>query len=63
MNKQPLLICAISFGLGIFFQDKFDFPFGGAAATLVLGIVGFLAGFFIRNFNFSCFKYSTFINL
>ena len=56
MNKQPLLICAISFGLGIFFQDKFDFPFGGAAATLVLGIVGFLAGFFIRNFFFDKLK-------
>ena len=56
MNKQPLLICAISFGLGIFFQDKFDFPFGGAAATLVLGIVGFLAGFFIRNFFFDRLK-------
>ena len=52
MNKQPLLICAISFGLGIFFQDKFDFPFWGAVAILVLGIVGFLAGFFIRNFFF-----------
>ena len=56
MNKQPLLICAISFGLGIFFQDKFDFPFWGAAATLVLGIVGFLAGFFIRNFFFDKLK-------
>ena len=56
MNKQPLLICAISFGLGIFFQDKFDFPFWGAAATLVLGIVGFLAGFFIRNFFFDRLK-------
>ena len=56
MNKQPLLICAISFGLGIFFQDKFDFPFWGAAATLVLGIVGFLAGFFIRNFFFEKLK-------
>ena len=56
MNKQPLLICTISFGLGIFFQDKFDFPFWGAAATLVLGIVGFLAGFFIRNFFFDRLK-------
>ena len=56
MNKQPLLICAISFGLGIFFQDKFDFPFWGAAATLGLGIVGFLAGFFIRNFFFDRLK-------
>ena len=56
MNKQPLLICAISFGLGIFFQDKFDFPFWGTAATLVLGIVGFLAGFFIRNFFFDKLK-------
>ena len=56
MNKQPLLICAISFGLGIFFQDKFDFPFGGAVATLALGIVGFLAGFFIRNFFFDRLK-------
>lgn len=56
MNKQPLLICAISFGLGVFFQDKFDFPFWGAAATLVLGIVGFLAGFFIRNFFFDRLK-------
>jgi len=56
MNKQPLLICAISFGLGIFFQDKFDFPFWGAVATLVLGIVGFLAGFFIRNFFFDRLK-------
>ncbi|MBB1575277.1 MAG: ComEC/Rec2 family competence protein [Flavobacteriaceae bacterium] len=56
MNKQPLLICAISFGLGIFFQDKFDFPFWGAATTLVLGIVGFLAGFFIRNFFFDRLK-------
>ena len=56
MNKQPLLICAISFGLGIFFQDKFDFPFWGAAAILVLGIVGFLAGFFIRNFFFNRLK-------
>ena len=56
MNKQPLLICAISFGLGIFFQDKFDFPFWGTAATLVLGIVGFLAGFFIRNFFFDRLK-------
>ena len=56
MNKQPLLICAISFGLGIFFQDKFDFPFWGAAATLVLGIVGFLAGSFIRNFFFDRLK-------
>ena len=56
MNKQPLLICAISFGLGIFFQDKFDFPFWGAAATLVLGIVGFLAGFFIRNLFFDKLK-------
>ena len=56
MNKQPLLICAISFGLGIFFQDKFDFPFWGAAAILVLGIVGFLAGFFIRNFFFDRLK-------
>ena len=56
MNKQPLLICTISFGLGIFFQDKFDFPFWGAAATLVLGIVGFLAGFFIRNFFFDKLK-------
>ena len=56
MNKQPLLICAISFGLGIFFQDKFDFPFWGAAAILILGIVGFLAGFFIRNFFFDRLK-------
>jgi len=56
MNKQPLLICAISFGFGIFFQDKFDFPFWGAAATLVLGTVGFLAGFFIRNFFFDKLK-------
>ena len=56
MNKQPLLICAISFGLGIFFQDKFDFPFWGAVAILVLGIVGFLAGFFIRNFFFDKLK-------
>ena len=56
MNKQPLLICAISFGLGIFFQDKFDFPFGGAVAILALGIVGFLAGFFIRNFFFDRLK-------
>lgn len=56
MNKQPLLICAISFGLGISFQDKFDFPFWGAAAILVLGIVGFLAGFFIRNFFFDRLK-------
>ena len=56
MNKQPLLICAISFGLGIFFQDKFDFPFWGTAAILVLGIVGFLAGFFIRNFFFDRLK-------
>ena len=56
MNKQPLLICTISFGLGIFFQDKFDFPFWGAAAILVLGIVGFLAGFFIRNFFFNRLK-------
>ena len=56
MNKQPLLICTISFGLGIFFQDKFDFPFWGTAATLVLGIVGFLAGFFIRNFFFDRLK-------
>ena len=56
MNKQPLLIFVISFGLGIFFQDKFDFPFWGAAATLVLGIVGFLAGFFIRNFFFDRLK-------
>ena len=56
MNKQPLLICAISFGLGIFFQDKFDFPFWGAVATLALGIVGFLAGFFIRNFFFDRLK-------
>jgi ComEC/Rec2-like protein len=56
MNKQPLLICAISFGLGIFFQDKFDFPFWGAVATLVLGIVGFLTGFFIRNFFFDRLK-------
>ena len=56
MNKQPLLICAISFGLGIFFQDKFDFPFWGAVAILVLGIVGFLAGFFIRNFFFDRLK-------
>ena len=56
MNKQPLLICAISFGLGIFFQDKFDFPFWGAATILVLGIVGFLAGFFIRNFFFDRLK-------
>ena len=56
MNKQPLLICAISFGLGIFFQDKFDFPFWGVAAILVLGIVGFLAGFFIRNFFFDRLK-------
>ena len=56
MNKQPLLICAISFGLGIFFQDKFDFPFWGAVAILVLGIVGFLAVFFIRNFFFDRLK-------
>ena len=56
MNKQPLLICTISFGLGIFFQDKFDFPFWGAIAILVLGIVGFLAGFFIRNFFFDRLK-------
>ena len=56
MNKQPLLICAISFGLGIFFQDKFDFPFWGAIAILVLGIVGLLAGFFIRNFFFDRLK-------
>ena len=56
MNKQPLLICVISFGLGIFFQDKFDFPFWGTAAILVLGIVGFLAGFFIRNFFFDKLK-------
>ena len=56
MNKQPLLICAISFGLGIFFQDKFDFPFWGVAAILVLGIVGFLAGFFIQNFFFDRLK-------
>ena len=56
MNKQPLLICAISFGLGIFFQDKFDFPFWGAVAILVLGIVGFLAGFFTRNFFFDRLK-------
>ena len=56
MNKQPLLICAISFGLGIFFQDKFDFPFWGTAAILVLGIVGFLAGIFIRNFFFDRLK-------
>ena len=56
MNKQPLLICAISFGLGIFFQDKFDFPFWGTAAILVLGIVGFLAGFFIRTFFFDRLK-------
>ena len=56
MKKQPLLICAISFGLGIFFQDKFDFPFWGTAAILVLGIVGFLAGFFIRNFFFDRLK-------
>ena len=56
MNKQPLLICTISFGLGIFFQDKFDFPFWGVAAILVLGIVGFLAGFFIRNFFFDRLK-------
>jgi len=56
MNKQPLLICAISFGLGIFFQDKFDFPFWRAIAILVLGIVGFLAGFFIRNFFFDRLK-------
>ena len=56
MNKQPLLICTISFGLGVFFQDKFDFPFGGAVATLALGIVGFLAGFFIRNFFFDRLK-------
>ena len=56
MNKQPLLICAISFGLGIFFQDKFDFPFWGAVAILVLGIVGFLAGLFIRNFFFDRLK-------
>ena len=56
MNKQPLLICAISFGLGIFFQDKFDFPFWGMVAILVLGIVGFLAGFFIRNFFFDKLK-------
>lgn len=56
MNKQPLLICTISFGLGIFFQDKFDFPFGGAVAILALGIVGFLAGFFIRNFFFDRLK-------
>ena len=56
MNKQPLLICAISFGLGIFFQDKFDFSFWRAAAILVLGIVGFLAGFFIRNFFFDRLK-------
>ena len=56
MNKQPLLICAISFGLGIFFQDKFDFPFWGTATILVLGIVGFLAGFFIRNFFFDRLK-------
>ena len=56
MNKQPLLICAISFGLGIFFQDKFDFPFWGAVAILVLGIVGFSAGFFIRNFFFDRLK-------
>ena len=56
MNKQPLLICVISFGLGIFFQDKFDFPFWGAVAILVLGIVGFLAGFFIRNFFFDRLK-------
>jgi len=56
MNKQPLLICAISFGLGIFFQDKFDFPFWGVVAILVLGIVGFLAGFFIRNFFFDRLK-------
>ena len=56
MNKQPLLICAISFGLGIFFQDKFDFPFWGMVAILVLGIVGFLAGFFIRNFFFDRLK-------
>ncbi len=56
MNKQPLLICAISFGLGIFFQDKFDFPFWGATTILVLGIVGFLVGFFIRNFFFDRLK-------
>ena len=56
MNKQPLLICAICFGLGVFFQDKFDFPFWGAATTLVLGIVGFLTGFFIRNFFFDRLK-------
>ena len=56
MNKQPLLICVISFGLGIFFQDKFDFPFWGAVAILVLGIVGFLAGLFIRNFFFDRLK-------
>ena len=56
MNKQPLLICAISFGLGISFQDKFDFPFWGVAAILVLGIVVFLAGFFIRNFFFDRLK-------
>ena len=56
MNKQPLLICAISFGLGISFQDKFDFPFWGAATILVLGIAGFLAGFFIRNFFFDRLK-------
>ena len=56
MNKQPLLICAISFGLGIFFQDKFDFPCWGAVAILVLGIVGFSAGFFIRNFFFDRLK-------
>ena len=56
MNKQPLLICAISFGLGISFQDKFDFPFWGAVTILVLGIVGFLVGFFIRNFLFDRLK-------
>ena len=60
MNKQPLLICTISFGLGIFFQDKFDFPFWGAVAILVLGIVGFFTGFFtgffIRNFFFDRLK-------
>ena len=63
MNKQPLLICAISFGLGIFFQDKFDFPFWGAATTLALGIVGFLAGFFIRNFFFDRLKSASLVFL
>lgn len=55
MNKQPLLVCTISFALGIFIQDLFNLPNSSVIGVLLIGFLGLGLGF-IKNFFFDRLK-------